>query len=72
MKNEELSDLILSIKIEAKDDYYAGVKTTKYKLPEAALADEIIEVLYANFEHYDSVSLKGNTLILVHPEQDDE
>lgn len=72
MKHEELRDLILSIKIEAKDDYQAGIKTTKYKLPKAALADEVIEALYAHFEHYDSVSLEGNTLILVHPEQDDE
>lgn len=72
MTNEELSDLILSITLEVKDDYQAGVKTTKYKLPDAALADEVIEALHANFEHYDSVSVEGSVLALVHPEKGDE
>ena len=72
MTNEELRDLILSIKLEVKDDYQAGVKTTNYKLPNAALADEVIEALHANFEHYDSISVEGNILTLVHPEQNDE
>lgn len=72
MTNEQLSDLILSIKLEVKDDYQAGIKTTEYKLPEAALSDEVVEVLHANFEHYDSISIEGNILTLVHPEQDDE
>jgi len=68
MKNEKLSDLILSIKLEAKDDYQGGITTTRYKLPEAALADNVIQALYANFEHYKSCSVDGGVLILVHPE----
>lgn len=71
MTNEELSDLILSIELAVKDDYQAGVKTTEYKLPEAALSEKVIEALHDHFEHYDGVSVGGNVLTLVHPEQGD-
>lgn len=71
MTNYELNNLILSIKLEAKDDYQAGVKTTKYKLPEAALAADVIDVLYSHFEHYKSCSVDNGILVLVHPEPED-
>lgn len=71
MTNDELSDLILSIKLEVKDVCQTGVTTTRYKLPEAALADDVIEALYANFENYESCSVDGGFLVLVHPEPED-
>ena len=72
MTNEQLRNLILSINIQVKDDCQAGIKITKYKLPEVALSDAVVEALHANFEHYGSISIQGNILTLVHPEQDDE
>jgi hypothetical protein len=72
MNHEELSDLILSIKLTVNDDYQSGFKTTQYKLPEAALAENVVEALRAHFEHYDSVRVAGNILTLEHPRQDEK
>lgn len=71
MKNYELSDLILSIKHQVKDDVQAGATTTRYKLAGAALANDVIEALGAHFEHYRSCSVDDDTLVLVHPEPED-
>jgi len=71
MTNDELKDLILSIKLEVKDDFQAGAKVTRYKLPAAALADDVIEALDAHFEHYESCSVDDGVLVLVHPEPED-
>lgn len=71
MTNDELSELVLSIKLEVKNDFQAGATTTRYKLPEAALADDVIEALDAHFEHYESCSVDDGILVLVHPEPED-
>ncbi|MBT2772117.1 hypothetical protein J7J47_07705 [Halomonas sp. ISL-60] len=71
MTSDELKDLIDSIKVEANYDHKAGNTTTTYKLPEEALNEEVIEALEANFEHYKSCTVTGNTLTLEHPDVDD-
>ncbi|MGP9664895.1 hypothetical protein ACT3TY_09730 [Halomonas sp. AOP22-C1-8] len=71
MKNDKLSNLILSIKLQVKDDVQAGATTTRYKLPEAALADDVIEALDAHFKHYKSCSIDDGILVLVHPDPED-
>jgi len=72
MTSEGLNDLILSIFLAVKDDVHADIKTTTYKLPKAALTNEVIEALQNKFGHYKSVSVAGNILSLVHPEQEDQ
>ncbi|MGY4879137.1 hypothetical protein ACLUEY_14800 [Vreelandella aquamarina] len=68
MTNDELSNLILSIKLEVKDDFQAGGKITRYKLPEAALANDVIEALYYHFDNYESCTVDDGVLVLIHPE----
>ena len=71
MTNEELKELIDSIKIEVQFDARSGNKTTTYKLPQEANTDEVIEALLANFEHYASASVSEGVLTLEHPDIDE-
>lgn len=70
MNNDELNDLILCIKLQAKDDHLAGIYTTIYSLPEAALSEDVREALIANFEHYAGCSINGKILTLIHPKSE--
>ncbi len=71
MTNDELSNLLDCIKIEVNNDAQVGVKKTEFKLPKEALdSDAVLDVLPEHFEHYDSCTIEGGYLILVHPEID--
>ncbi len=71
MTNEELKDLIDCIKLEVGNDIQAGNTTeTTYKLPSEALTEEVIEVLPAHFEHYESATINDGVLSLVHPDME--
>lgn len=71
MDNNDLRDLVDSIRIETDDDHKLGLKETQYKLPEEALNGDIIDAICSQFEHFEKVSVDGDTLILVHPEIDE-
>lgn len=72
MNNDELKDLIDNISIEIGKDAKFGISTTKVKLKETEKAPEIIAVLQEKFEHYKSVNLIGDQLVIKHPDQDSD
>ena len=69
MNNNDLNDLIDSIKIEIADDIKCGNKElTKFKLPKEAQTEKVITALKNNFSHFKSVYTEGEYLCLEHPD----
>ncbi|ENM5744192.1 hypothetical protein V9N60_003559 [Vibrio metoecus] len=72
MENQDLKDMLDSIKLAIKDDYQAGLTVTTYRLPEEARIEKVLDVLPEHFEHYKKVEIDEDyNLILTHPEKDD-
>lgn len=72
----DLKDLIDSISIAVKDDYYCKNTVTKYKLPKEALDDDTIDAIINHFlnsePEYEKAYIEGeNVLVLHHPQSDD-
>ncbi|WP_064608917.1 hypothetical protein [Photobacterium sp. J15] len=72
MKNDELKDLLDSIRLTVKDDCLAGQTITTYQLPKEAKTEKVLDVLPEHFENYKKVEIdeKGN-LVLTHPDKED-
>lgn len=70
MDNSDLQNLIDNIAIEASNDALIGASTTKVRLKEAERTPAVIEALRSKFQHYVSVTVEGDRLVLVHPKQD--
>ncbi|EJE4150136.1 hypothetical protein P5E07_22915 [Vibrio parahaemolyticus] len=72
MENQDLKDMLDSIKLAVKDDYEAGKTVTTYPLPKAAQVDKVLDVLPEHFDNYEKVEVDDDyNLILTHPEKDD-
>lgn len=74
MHPADLKDLINSINIAVKDDYYCKNTVTKYKLPKEALDDDTIDALINYFLNSEPEYEKAyyieeeNALVLHHPQ----
>ena len=71
MNNDDLRDLLNSIKSEVNNDAMSGQKTTVYKLPDEAFSEEVLDVLPENLKGYKDVRIDGSNLILTHSDKED-
>ncbi|MGF1696570.1 hypothetical protein L4C54_12925 [Vibrio lamellibrachiae] len=71
MKNNELTKLIESIRMEANDDAQRNLNKTVYKLPSEALVERVSEAIISNFiekYHFETATIENGMLTLTHPE----